>query len=124
MIRKMLLATLLFATLTGFGCSTAPTTPAQSVYQVQGSYAAALQIAVTYKQLPSCAKPAAPVLCADGSVVGKLQKADDVAYAALTAAQNIVRTPGAGANVQTAITAAQQATAAFASITATLKVTK
>ena len=118
---RKILAVLILAIATGLGCATAPQTPAQSVYAVQGSYAAALQIAVTYKQLPSCAKPAAPVLCSDAAVVAKLQKADDVAYAALTAAQNTVRTPGAGANVQTAIVAAQQATAAFASITATLR---
>ena len=102
-------------------CASTPQTPAQSVYQVQGSYAAALQIAVTYKQLPAC-QAGGPVLCSDKAVVAKLQQADDVAYAALTAAQNIVRTPNAGANVQTAIVAAQQAAAAFASITSTLKV--
>jgi hypothetical protein len=122
MIKKFLMAAMLVATLSGFGCSTTPTTPAQSVYQVQGTYAAALQVAVTYKQLPSCAQPGHPVLCAQPAVVQKLQKADDVAYAALTAAQNTVRTPGAGVNVQTALVAAQQAVNAFAAITATIKV--
>lgn len=121
-MKRMIGALLLAFALGGLGCATAPQTPAQSVYQVQGSYAAALQIAVTYKQLPNCAQPAHPVLCSDAKVVGQLQRADDVAYAALTSAQNIVRTPGAGANVQTAIVAAQQAAAAFASITATLQV--
>ncbi len=121
-MKRLIGALLLAFALAGLGCATTPQTPAQSVYQVQGSYAAALQIAVTYKQLPSCAQPAHPVLCSDAATVAKLQKADDVAYAALTAAQNIVRSPGAGANVQTAIAAAQQATAALASITATLQV--
>lgn len=120
-MRKLLLALLLFATLTGFGCATAPQTPAQSVYAVQGAYASALSVAVSYKQLPAC-QAGGPVLCSDAAVVKKLQTADDVAYAALTAAQNIVRTPGAGVNVQTAITAANQAVTAFASITASLGV--
>ena len=121
-MKRLIGALLLAFALAGLGCATTPQTPAQSVYQVQGSYAAALQIAVTYKQLPNCAKPDAPVLCSNAQVVAQLQKADDVAYAALTAAQNTVRTAGAGANVQTAIVAAQQAVAALTSITATLKV--
>lgn len=119
-MKRLIGALLLAFALAGLGCATTPQTPAQSVYQVQGSYAAALQIAVTYKQLPKC-QQGSPVICSTPTVVAQLQKADDVAYAALTAAQNIVRTPGAGANFQTAITAAQQATAAFASITATLR---
>lgn len=121
-MKRLIGALLLAFAIAGLGCATTPQTPAQSVYQAQGSYAAALQIAVTYKQLPNCTQPAHPVLCSDAATVAKLQKADDVAYAALTAAQNIVRSPGAGANVQTAITTAQQAVSALASITATLKV--
>ena len=102
-------------------CATAPQTPAQSVYAVQGTYAAALNVAVAYKQLPPC-QTGGPALCSEKTVVAKLQQADDVAYAALTAAQNIVRTPNAGLNVQTAIAAANNAVAAMAAITATLKV--
>lgn len=103
-------------------CASTPQTPAQSVYAVQGAYASALSAAVSYKQLPSCAQPAAPVLCSNAAMVAKLQQADDVAYAALTAAQNIVRTPGAGANAQTAIAAANQAVQALVAITSTLGV--
>ena len=121
---KRLLAVLALAVLTGFGCATTPQTPAQAVYAVQGTYAAALQVAVTYKGLPSCARPDKPVLCSDADVVKKLQAADNVAYASLTAAQNTVRSPGAGANVQTAIVAAQQAVNALAAITATLRTTQ
>lgn len=118
---RKLLATLAIAIMVFAGCANTPQTPAQSVYAVQGSYAAALNIAVAYKQLPAC-QQGGPVMCSDRAIVTKLQQADDVAYAALTAAQNIVRTPNAGANAQTAITAAQQAVTALASITATLKV--
>ena len=121
-MKRLIGALLLAAALAGTGCATAPQTPAQAVYQVQGTYAAALQIAVTYKQLPTCAQPARPALCSQPAVVTQLQKADDVAYAALTAAQNTVRTPGAGANLNTALVAAQQAVNAFAAITTTLQV--
>jgi hypothetical protein len=103
-------------------CASAPQTPAQSVYAVQGAYASALSAAVSYKQLPSCDQPGAPKLCSDAGIVAKLQEADDVAYVSLTAAQNIVRTPGAGLNATTAISAANQAVQAFASITSTLGV--
>ena len=120
-MKRLIGALLLAAALAGTGCATTPQTPAQSVYQVQGTYAAALQIAVTYKQLPPC-QQGVQALCSDKAVVTKLQKADDVAYAALTAAQNIVRTPGAGANLNTALVAAQQAVNAFAAITTTLQV--
>lgn len=102
-------------------CATTPQTPAQSVYAVQGAYASALSIAVAYKQLPAC-QQGAPVLCSDRAVVEKIQTADDQAFAALNAAQAIVRTPNAGLNAQTAIVAAQQAVQVLASITSTLKV--
>ena len=118
---RKLLALLAIVVLTGFGCATSPQTPAQGVYAVQGTYATALTIAVAYKALPVC-QQGAPVLCSQPSVVATLQKADDAAFAALTAAQNIARTPGAGANAQTAIVAAQQAVSALTSITATLQV--
>jgi len=103
-------------------CAVTPQTPAQDVYAIQGDYAAALSVAVAYKQLPACGQPTSPVLCSDKAVVAKLQAADDAAYAALTAAQNIVRTPGAGLNAQTAITAANQAVQALITITSTLGV--
>lgn len=116
---KRLFAGLMFALLAA--CSTAPQSPAQSVYAVQGNYAAALTIAVAYKQLPDCATTAA-TLCSKPDIVARLQKADDVAYPALQAAQNIVRQPNAGANATTAIFAAQQAVAALTAITSTLTV--
>ena len=119
-MRKILFG-LIFACLTGFGCATAPQSPAQAVYAVQGNYAAALSVAVAYKQLPAC-QQGGPVLCSDSGVVKKLQAADDSAYAALTAAQNVVRSPGAGLNAQTAIVAAQNAVNILAALTANLKV--
>lgn len=117
---KVLIAILAFAVA---ACTTTPTTPAQSVYAATGTYVAALDLAVKYKQLPSCGSPTATPLCSDGAVVAKVQKADDVAYAALSQAQVAVRTTGFGTDrVSTAITAANAAIAAFSSITATLGV--
>ncbi len=115
---KKLFSGLMFALLAA--CSTTPQSPAQAVYAVQGNYAAALTIAVAYKQLPSCATTTA-TLCSKPDIVVKLQKADDVAYPALQAAQNTVRQPNAGANAQTAIFAAEQAVAALTAITSTLQ---
>lgn len=103
------------------GCAGAPATPAVTVYEVETAYSTALNVAVAYRNLPPCTT-APTVICSRPDVVVKLQQADDVAYQALTAAQNTVRTPGAGANAQTAIVAAQQAVQALAAITASLQV--
>ena len=57
---KSLLLLLLF--VAPAACTTAPQTPAQSVYAVQSNYAAALTVAVKYKSLPPCA-PDWPARC-------------------------------------------------------------
>lgn len=103
-------------------CATAPTDPASAVFAATSTYAGALSVAVAYRQLPPCAQPVRPVLCSDAQVVKDLQRADDAAFAALTAAQRIARTPGAGANIPTALNAANQALAALTAITANLQV--
>ena len=117
---RMLLV-LAAASLT-FACATAPQTPAQSVYAAQGTYASALAVAVAYKKLPDCNRAPRPVLCSDTAVLVRLQAADDAAFVALTAAQNIIRSPNAGLNIQTAIAAANEAVAAMAAITNALGV--
>ena len=116
---------ILIASMVGaiaFGCAVAPQTPAQAVYATQGAYASALTIAVAYKQLPDCARPPTPKLCSDRATVVKLQEADDKAYAALQAAQTLVRNPNAGFNLQTAIAAANAAVGLLTQITTTLPV--
>ena len=113
-----LLAVLLLA-LTA--CASPPQSPAQAVYATQGTYAVALTLAVKYKALPACV-PTGPPLCKDAKIVADLQKADDVAYDALSAAQRVVRSPGIGANVQTLLVAADAAVGAFSSIANRLKV--
>lgn len=116
---KRLFAGLMFALLAA--CSTTPQSPAQAVYAIHGDYAAALTIAVTYKKLPDCATTQA-VICSKPEIVARLQAADDKAFPLLQAAQNTVRLSGAGANIDTAIFAAQQAVSALTAITSTLKV--
>ena len=63
------------------------------------------------------------MLCAKPEVVRQLQQADDVAYAALSAAQKMVRNHNEGAGpIQTAVFNATQAVNAFANITKALGV--
>lgn len=117
---KTLIVSVAMLALAGFGgCASAPQTPQQGVYAAKSSYAVALTIAVAYKNLPPCGA-GAPVLCSDPKIVATLQKVDTASSALLDAAENTVRTPGAGANAQTAVTAAIQAVSAFTTITSTL----
>lgn len=120
---RMALAVMAAALVTA--CASNPsdggTTPAQAVYQMESNFTAALQIAVAYKNLPACG-PTAPPLCSKPETVAKVVQASNSTQAALQAAQNTVRNPGAGANPQTAIFAAQQALQALTAITATLQV--
>lgn len=104
-------------------CAVTPKTPAQAIYEVESGYAAALVIAVQYKGLAPCGEPASPVLCANPPIVEALQKADDTAYAALSEAQTLVRTPGIGSDkIQTAVAAAQSALRVLTAITGALLV--
>lgn len=117
-----LLVAIAFASLL-VACAGAPQTPAQAVYQVESDYAAALTIAVKYKALPVCNDAAPQVLCSKPSIVATLQRADDAAYAALSEAQTLVRTPGIGADkLQTAISIAASALRVMTSVTVALVV--
>lgn len=113
---KMLLAVALLALASA--CAT-PQSPQEVVFQARGAQNVALRAAVEYKRLTPCAVPAKQP-CSDKAVVAQLQKADKVADTALAAAESAVRTPGFGANViDSAVTAAKAALAAFQSIVAT-----
>ena len=104
------------------GLQTAPQSPTQAVYAVEGDYAAALAVAVQYRSLPQCSASTA-VLCSTPEVIAQVQKSDATAWTAIEAAQNTVRAPGVTSDAETAaLTAAQQATSAFQTIAATLKV--
>ena len=100
----------------------APTTPQQTIYEVEGAYNDAATVIVAYKSLPTCGSPGATALCSKPEVIAQLKQADNAAYNALVAAETTARTPGAGANAQTALVAAQQAVAALTAISSTLQV--
>jgi len=116
---KNLLMSLLLA-LSLAAC--AGNSPAQSVYLAKTQYAGAVKVAAAYSQLPDCATTDVK-LCAKAQIVAQLQKADYVADPALDAAEEAVRTPGFGQSIiDSAVTAAKAAVAAFTSITNTVKV--
>lgn len=105
-------------------CSTiglgSPSTPAQTVYQAEGTYAAILSVEVSYRGLPDCGTGAK--LCSSLAVVDKLRTADDLAYDALQAWEVAVRQ---GLSASTVAVLAQKALAAIAdlrALTSTVKV--
>ncbi len=113
---KRILAILILTTVAACAGVSAPQSPQQAVFAAKQSYAVALTAAVAYKRLPPC--PTVTKVCSDPKVIAQLQKIDDASAALLDGAEATVRT--GGGNVQMAITAAQQAVAAFSSITQTL----
>lgn len=120
-MKKILLSIAIASTLGFGGCASTPKNAEQTVFAAQATYTAAVAIAVQYKNLPTCA-PTAPKICKDPGVVKKIQDADNLAAPTLQAAQNIVRQPNAGMNVETAINMATQAVSILSSVTSTLQV--
>ncbi len=113
---KRLIGAFVLTLVSACASVTATLDPQQAVFAAKQSYAVALTAAVAYKRLPPC--PTATKVCKDAKVIAQLQKIDDASAALLDGAETTVRS--GGGNVQMAITAAQQAVAAFTSITATL----
>jgi uncharacterized protein YceK len=120
-MKKLFLLLPVLAILSGCG-ATLVTTPENKVFAAHQTYDAALTVAVTYKELPACAKTDSPV-CSDAGVVATIQSADKVAYEALMSAQKVVRAPKATTSaLQTAVTWATEAINAFKRVTDGLKV--
>jgi hypothetical protein len=69
-------------------CATVPKTPAQTIYALEGQYAAALAVAAAYHDLPECPKA---VVCKDMAVMPKLLGAVLVANKTLLVAEDVVR---------------------------------
>lgn len=103
-------------------CSTVPQTPVQTVYAATATYAAALSVAVKYKQLPPCADAVThSPICSRAETVAELREADGKAFAALSAAQVAVRTPDIGTTaIERTVSAANRAIAVFSAVTASL----
>lgn len=95
--------------------------PDRVIYRTQGYYNAAVAAEIAYGKLPRCGKPTSPVLCSDLSIMKKVRKIDDAAWAAIKEAQVAVRTEGFGeGKVATFVTSATALTKAFTDITNTL----
>lgn len=102
---------------------TTPETPAQAVFLAQSDYAVALRAEVAYSNLPRCSANKLVKLCSEVSVIKKLQKADNVAWAAIKQAQIAVRTPDFDQSKLVATVAVAKAlTNSFVEITNELKV--
>lgn len=101
-------------------CATVPPpkTPAQTVYALEGTYAASLSIVVGYRQLPPCPTSA---ICQDPAVMNHLLDYDRYAYTALMDAQTAVR-QGLSAAVVTKLSLdAAKAVADYSRATAEVK---
>lgn len=123
MIRHAILALLALplAACATFG-SSAPQSPAQTVYALEGTYAAALNVAVAYRQLPTCVT-GGPVICHDPAVVAKMVEVNDTARTALTGAQAVVTNTGStAAQIDTAVAAATAVVMQFSALSQTVKV--
>lgn len=108
--------------LTLSSCTTAET-PAQKVFAASSAYDTALTVAINYKQLPVCGQSTSPIVCSDKEVVATLQRADNVAFEGIKAAQAIVRNPTTTVNAkEVATTWAKEAVTSFTKILTLLKV--
>ena len=102
--------------LTACGGAKAPQSPAQTVFTVEGTYTAALNVAVAYRHLPVCGSGAA--LCHDPAVVAKMVTANQAARTALSTAETLVRDDTAPADkVAVAVLAAEQLVLQFQTLT-------
>lgn len=122
-MKKLMMGTIFFCFLTACASLGQNSTPAQKVFAATQDYDIALSVAVAYKRLPSCHAQPKVVLCSEPSVIATIQKADTVAYEALSAAQKVIRSQNPNqSSLQTAVNWATGAVAAFSKITATLSV--
>lgn len=117
-VRSLLLVSAMAVALAGCASTGATSSPATTVYQVESGYKTALVAAVAYKKLPVCKEPR-QLPCSDPAVVAQLQRADNVANAAIAAAESATRTPGFGKDaIASALGAANAALTALTAIVA------
>lgn len=105
-------------------CSTVqpvvPKTPGQAIYELEGTYAGALSVALSYKGLPACVPGGNPV-CSDLSTVHHLQEDEAKAYPVLMAADAAVRAGTDPQAISRAISDASAAVSVFVNDTNTLR---
>lgn len=98
------------------GCASAPQSPAQTVYLLEGELAGALAGAAAYHDLPACP---GPVLCKDAGVMLHIQAASVAAWSSLHLAEDAVR---AGKDPSKYVGVAQDAVNTLTTIVAATKV--
>ena len=84
---------------------------AQSLYAVEGAYAAVLRAAVAYRELPRC--PASAPVCHDASRVVQIRGYNTRAVKALHYAEALVAAKGTAAQIDAAVSLASAAIADF-----------
>lgn len=100
------------------GCATsAPKTPAQTVFALKGGFGVALKAAVDYEGLPRCG--GVTPICSDPVVMARIRVLADPAALALSAAEDAARR---GALDPQTLLATENAVYAFEGLAATLKV--
>lgn len=125
-MKRLVCALSLGLAIAAAGCAVAPptnaaTSPQVAVFAFEGTYEAALVVAVAYAQLPRCSATVA-MPCSTQVVVDQIIRARNVARDSLQAAKVAVRTPGFGADVaKTAIVSAQAAVDALTALTVNLR---
>lgn len=102
---------------TGTGISFGAESPAQAIFAVKSGYATALKAAVAYKELLKCSE-VLKIVCSDPKVVAQIQKADLVAFQAISTAQAAADTLG-GPAAQSAVGAARAALTALTTLIST-----
>lgn len=124
MMKSLILSCSLALALAGCAATStgSTTTPAQTVFAAKSAYAGALAAAVAYESLPRCAA-AVPQPCSSPELVAQLRKADNVAAAALDAAEAAVRMPAIGTDAAgKAVSTATSALAALQALVVTMGV--
>lgn len=119
MVRRLICAAMFAVALLSGCASQEAQTPAQRVYALQADYNAVLAVAVTYESQKRCTTTVIAA-CSSVTVVNELRRGDDAARAALKAAQDTVRTPGAtSSTINTVLVGAANAIQAFRTIAKT-----
>jgi hypothetical protein len=119
MIRSLLkiAPAILCLALAACGGVQVPQTPAQAAYALRGTLIAALGVANTYEDLPSCLAKTDPTwtpVCSDNGVIAVINAAAPSAGALVNAAVAVVSDPASSAAAQqAAVDQAAQAVANF-----------
>ena len=108
------------ATVNSVAAGLTSTQAQQDMYLVESDYAAALRIAVAYRNLPAC--QTGMKICADATVLADLRSVNAAADSVLFNSEAIVRSNSTSAELANAVTAAKSAVAELTALTSKVKV--